>query len=348
MLQNSGRSIALEPLTIVERTLLGNLRQLQFYRQGFFLQVAFGSNQPRRLQRRGGFFGGTGFAGFSGTGVGGFGNIGGVFFGGQGNGLQTAGGGTGGAGFAGGGAGKLGGFVGLLQSRQQIRNAEQNLAAQLRALAQLDANLEAGLVGVEQVDQLRQSVETSRANLLSVKTGLANQIETFKVSVLNIPSDTAMALDETFIKPFQFISPEMQALQNSLGDFLATYSFGAEEPLKEVDDPRQDPIEDDPNALELVPPAIEETQEEPLLLPPPVKQKDQGDTNEEVEEATSLRIEKSVLKHQLDFNEETKLTEELVEDADQALIKASLEKLDLLRGSSRATGSWCQVRSSAG
>ena len=105
LLQNSGRSIALEPLTIVERTLLGNLRQLQFYRQGFFLQVAFGSNQPRRLQRRGGFFGGTGFAGFSGTGVGGFGNIGGVFFGGQGNGLQTAGGGTGGAGFAGGGAG---------------------------------------------------------------------------------------------------------------------------------------------------------------------------------------------------------------------------------------------------
>ena len=100
--------------------------------------------------------------------------------------------------------------------------------------------------------------------------------------------------------------------------------------FKEVDDPRQDPIEDDPNALELVPPAIEETQEEPLLLPPPVKQKDQGDTNEEVEEATSLRVEKSVLKHQLDFNEETKVTEELVEDADQALIKASLEKLDLL------------------
>ncbi len=331
LLQNSGRSIALEPLTIVERTLLGNLRQLQFYRQGFFLQVAFGSNQPRRLQRRGGFFGGTGFAGFSGTGVGGFGNIGGVFFGGQGNGLQTAGGGTGGAGFAGGGAGKLGGFVGLLQSRQQIRNAEQNLAAQLRALAQLDANLEAGLVGVEQVDQLRQSVETSRANLLSVKTGLANQIETFKVSVLNIPSDTAMALDETFIKPFQFISPEMQALQNGIGDFLATYSFGAEEPLKEVDDPRQDPIEDDPNALELVPPAIEKIQEEPLLLPPPVKQKDQGDTNEEVEEAAALRVEKSVLMRQPDFKEETKATEKLVEDADQALIKASLEKLDLLR-----------------
>ncbi len=330
LLQNSGRSIALEPLTIVERTLLGNLRLLQFYRQGFFLQVAFGSNQPRRLQRRGGFFGGTGFAGFSGTGVGGFGNIGGVFFGGQGNGLQTAGGGTGGAGFAGGGAGRLGGFVGLLQSRQQVRNAEQNLAAQLRALAQLDANLEAGLVGVEQVDQLRQSVETSRATLLQSKTGLANQIETFKVNVLNIPSDTAMALDETFIKPFQFISPEMQALQNGIGDFLATYSFGAEEPLKEVDDPRQDSIEDDPNSLELVPPAIEKSPEEPLLLPAPVDQKSRKNSMKEAEEESPTKV-KSVLQAQPDSKEELKETEQVLADADQALIKASLEKLDLLR-----------------
>ena len=331
LLQNSGRSIALEPLTIVERTLLANLRQLQFYRQGFYLQVVFGGNQPQRLQRRGGFFGGTGFAGFTGTGVGGFGNIGGVFFGGQGNGLQTAGSGTGGAGFAGGGAAQLGGFVGILQSRQRIRNAEQNLAAQLRALAQLDANLEAGLVGVEQVDQLRQSVETSRATLLQSKTGLANQIETFKVNTLNIPSDTAMVLDETFIKPFQFISPEMQALQNGIGDFLATYSFGAEEPLKEVDDPRQDSINDDPAALELVPPAIEKSPEEPLLLPPPVDQKGQGKSAEEAEEEVSVQVEKSVLKPQTDSTEEAKETEELLADTDQALIKASLEKLDLLR-----------------
>ena len=331
LLQNSGRSVALEPLTIVERTLLANLRQLQFYRQGFYLQVVFGANQPQRLQRRGGFFGGTGFAGFSGTGVGGFGNIGGVFFGGQGNGLQTAGGGTGGAGFAGGGAAKLGGFVGILQTRQQIRNQEQNLAAQLRALAQLDANLEAGLVGVEQVDQLRQSVETSRATLLQAKTGLANQIETFKVNTLNIPSDTAMALDETFIKPFQFISPEMQALQNGIGDFLATYSFGAEEPLKEVDDPRQDSIEDDPNSLELVPPAIEKSPEEPLLLPAPVDQEGQGNTSEEAGEEAPSNVEKSVLQTQPDSKEELKETEQVLADADQALIKASLEKLDLLR-----------------
>jgi hypothetical protein len=240
LLRNAGRSIALEPLTIVERALLANLRRLQFYRQGFFLQVAIGGNNPPGLQRRGGFFGGTGFVGFTGTGIGGFGNIGGVFFGGQGVGLQTAGGGTGGAGFAGGGAGNVGGFLGLLQARQQIRNAEQNLSAQERALALLDANLEAGLVGLEQVDQLRQSVETNRAGLLQAKTSLTNQLENYKVNVLCLPSDTQIAIDEGFIEPFQFISPMMQDLQNEFGDFLATYSFGEEEPLKETEDPRQE------------------------------------------------------------------------------------------------------------
>jgi len=239
LLRRAGRSIALEPLTIVERALLANLRSLQFFRQGFFLQVVAGAPAPPQLQRRGGFLGGTGFAGFTGTGIGGFGNLGGVFFGGNGVGLQTGGGGSGGAGFAGGGAGNVGGFIGILQLRQQIRNAEQNLAAQQRALQLLDANLEGGTVDLNQVDQLRQSVETGRAGLLQQKVSLTNLLESFKVNVLCLPANTPMVLDESFIKPFQFISPEVQRLQNDFGDFLADYSFGRAEDVKETDDPRE-------------------------------------------------------------------------------------------------------------
>lgn len=329
LLQNSGRSIALEPLTIVERQLLGNLRLLQFYRQGFYLQVVFGGNQPQRLQRRGGFLGGTGFQDFSGTGVGGFGNLGGVFFGGQGNGLVTSGGGTGGAGFASGGAGNIGGFVGLLQVRQQIRNAEQNLAAQVRALALLDANLEAGLVGVEQVDQLRQSVETNRANLLQSKTTLANQVENFKVNLLNIPSDTATALDETFIKRFQFISPEMQSLQNDIGDFLAVYSFGAAEPLKEVDDPRQGEPGDDPAARSLVPPAVESTGESPLVLPAPAATDEKKNSGEN--ELPAPADQQDQAKDVDGDLAEIVTTSELEEAVDRTLITKALANLDVLR-----------------
>ena len=299
LLRNAGRSIALERLTIVERALLANLRRLQFYRQGFFLTVAVGANNPPGLQRRGGFFGGTGFAGFTGTGIGGFGNLGGVFFGGRGVGLQIGGNATG-AGFAGGGAGNVGGFLGILQSRQQIRNAEQNLAAQERALALLEANLEAGLVGLEQVDQLRQSIETNRAGLLQAKTSLTNQLESFKVNVLCVPSDTAVALDEEFMERFQFISPEMESLQNDLGDFLATYTFGAEEPLRETEDPRQDEPGGDPEALALVPPAVAG---EPELLPAP-----------RAEAAAEPLV--------------SPYTDALEAEVDQSLIKAALAALD--------------------
>jgi hypothetical protein len=344
LLRNAGRSFALERLTIVERALLSNLRRLQFYRQGFFLQVAVGAGNPPGLQRRGGFFGGTGFAGFTGTGVGGFGNIGGVFFGGNGVGLAVGGGGTGGAGFAGGGAGNAGGFLGLLQSRQQIRNAEQNLSAQERALALLDANLEAGLVGLEQVDQLRQSVETNRAGLLQAKTSLTNQLENFKVNVLCVPSDTQVALDEGFIEPFQFISPDMQDLQNAIGDFLATYSFGKEEPLKETEDPRQDAA--DAGDAELLPapeppasaPDAARRDEESAApgssesLPPPRDTLTDGEPDAlMLDDATPQGADGAAQGGNDAGVKASPETEEREDEVDRALIAASLERLAAMR-----------------
>jgi outer membrane protein TolC len=251
LLRRAGRAWALEPLTIVERTLLANLRSLQFYRQGFFLQVAFGLPAGQGVQRRGGFFGGTGFEGFTGTGIGGFGNVGGTFFGGGLLGFPGAGGGGGGVGVAGGDVGNLGGFFGLLQARQRIRNLEQLLADQQRSLAKLEEQLDAGLIDLTQVDQLRQNVETNRAKLATAKTSLTDTLESYKVNTLCIPADTPVALDEEFIKPFQFISPELLSLQNAAGTFLAKELAGAEETLRATEDPRT--AEPAP-ALELPPP----------------------------------------------------------------------------------------------
>jgi len=101
--------------------------------------------------------------------------------------------------------------------------------------------------------------------------------------------------------------------------------------LKEVDDPRQDPIDDDSKALERVRPAGDEEPVEPLLLPAPVDQNDQGNIAEETATKVSLKKEQSVLQPQGDLKEEVKETEEMLAEADQSLIKASLEKLDLLR-----------------
>src|SRR5205085_1580497 len=125
-------------------------------------------------QRRGGFFGGSGLTGFTGQGTGGFGGVGAA--GGFGIGGGGGGGGGGGSGAtvgaAGGGAGLLDGFVGLLQRQQQLRNTQDSLNLQLRTLKLLEANLEAGLIDLTQVDAFRQSIETGRANLLQAQIGL--------------------------------------------------------------------------------------------------------------------------------------------------------------------------------
>ncbi len=164
LLRGAGRDVALERLTRVERGMLSNLRQLERYRQGFFTDIAVGQGVGG-VSRLGGFQGGTGLTGFSGTGLGGLGGVGaatgfgGGFFGGGAAGAG-AGGGTG---LAGGGAGQVGGFIGLLQSSQEIRNTQLSLDLQLRTLALLEANLEAGTIDLTQVDQFRQNIETLRA-----------------------------------------------------------------------------------------------------------------------------------------------------------------------------------------
>lgn len=231
LLRAGGRVVALEQLTIVERALLANLRAYQRYRQGFYTNIVIGDGGAQGPSRRGGFFGGTGLTGFTGTGAGGIGGVGaGTFgnFGGGGGG--GAGGGTATAGTAGGGAGNVGGFIGLLQQQQQIRNTQDNLNMQLRTLRLLEANLEAGLIDLTQVDLFRQSIETARANLLQSQIGLQNQLDTFKRITLGLPPDLEITLDDTMIQQFRLVDRRMTELRYRFGDFIDRVGNMPDEP----------------------------------------------------------------------------------------------------------------------
>jgi hypothetical protein len=235
LLRAGGRQIALETLTIAERTLLANMRAFAHFRQGFYTQIAIGENGTTRPSRRGGFSGGSGLSGFSGQGAGGFGGVGDATgFGGGGGGGGGGAGGTGvaGSGFAGGGAGQVGGFIGLLQSNQQIRNTESSLAAQMQTLQLLEAHLDAGLIDIAQVDQFRQSIETERANLLQSRNGLQNQLDGFKTGTLGLPPDLPIVLDESLIEPFQFLDPVIAKIQADLSTLID--EFGALDTLPTV------------------------------------------------------------------------------------------------------------------
>tara|TARA_R110002072_G_C7978288_1_gene535808 strand:+ start:13378 stop:16515 length:3138 start_codon:yes stop_codon:yes gene_type:complete len=235
LLRAGGRQIALETLTIAERTLLANMRAFEHFRQGFYTQIAIGENGTTRPSRRGGFSGGSGLSGFSGQGAGGFGGVGDAtgFGGGNGGGGSGAGGaGVTGSGFAGGGAGQVGGFIGLLQANQQIRNTESSLAAQQQTLQLLEAHLDAGLIDIAQVDQFRQSIETERANLLQARNGLQNQLDGFKTGTLGLPPDLPIVLDESLITPFQFLNREIANIQLDLSTLVDR--FGELETLPTV------------------------------------------------------------------------------------------------------------------
>ena len=221
LLRAGGRRFIMEQLTIVERTLLANLRAFERYRQGFYTNLAVGDGGTNGPQRRGGFFGGTGLTGFTGQGSGGFGEVGGAT--GFGRGGGNTGGGNGNAvtgGFAGGGAGTLGGYIGLLQQTQQILNQRQNLNSQQRTLRLLQANLEAGTIDIAQVDQFRQNIETSKATLLQAQNGLDNGLETYKRQLLGLPPSLPMKLDNSMIRQFQFIAPTTNELYERLEDFV--------------------------------------------------------------------------------------------------------------------------------
>ncbi len=216
LLRAGGRVIALEQLTIAERALLANLRAFTRYRTGTYTSVAIGELGVSGPQRRGGFFGGTGLTGFTGQGSGGFGGVGDVT--GFGRTVGTTGGAAtgGGAGFAGGGAGQVGGFIGLLQQLQQINNTEESLRLQLRTLALLESNLEAGLIDIAQVDQYRQNIETERANLLQARNQYQTSLDDFCRRNLGLPPDLPILPDTTLIRQFQFIEPAISQLQNDL------------------------------------------------------------------------------------------------------------------------------------
>ena len=176
LLRGAGRDVALEQLTLSERRLLANLRAYSQFRQGFFTQIVIGELGVTGPQR---FGGGTVLQSFSG-------------FGG------------------------VNGYLGLLQQAQQIRNTEDNLRLQLRTRDRLEALYDNELIDIVQIDQFRQNIEVTRANLLDQTNGLELAVDNYKTQILGLPSDLPVDLDEELVQQFQLLPVESASLLQSL------------------------------------------------------------------------------------------------------------------------------------
>lgn len=189
LLRFGGRARVLERLTQSERTLVANVRQMEQFRQGFYVQIVAGRNSGQGPVRRGD------------VGQGGLGLIAGLPSGRS-------------------GAAPVGGFIGLLQEQQQIRNRVANLTALRDSYMLLEALFEAGrLPNRLQVDQTRQAYFNAQSNLLTTQAGYASRIDSFKMS-LGLPPSLPIDVKDQLIDQFNLIEPLLVDLQDDLNDIL--------------------------------------------------------------------------------------------------------------------------------
>lgn len=189
LLRFGGRARVLERLTQSERTLLANVRQMEQFRQGFYVQVVAGRN-PGDGPSRNGL-----------VGQGGLGLLAGLPSGRS-------------------GAAPIGGFLGVLQEQQLIRNRTANLAALRDSVTQLDAVFVAGrLQSRLQVDQTRQAYYNAQSNLLTSRAGYQTRLDAFKIS-LGLPPSVTLRVEDPMIDRFNFIDPELSGLLDRVNDIL--------------------------------------------------------------------------------------------------------------------------------
>ncbi|MGD9648572.1 MAG: hypothetical protein AB7U73_22870, partial [Pirellulales bacterium] len=209
LLRLGSRAQVLERLTLSERTLLSNVRSLERYRQGFYVNLYNGRQTPPGPRRLGGLTGQAGLQGFTGVGNSGFGRIGGVG--------QTA---PGGGGFTGGaGAAQANGFLGLLQDMVNIGNLEANVAGLRDSQIQLEAAYDAGRIDRFQVDLARQALFNAQSRLLTTRASYYSDLDAYKV-LLGLPPDVPVRVVDPLLDRFQLLDTRLTRLQQRIGDLL--------------------------------------------------------------------------------------------------------------------------------
>lgn len=189
LLRLGGRAVVLERLTLAERNLLANVRQMEHFRQGFYVQVLTGRGP------------GEGPARVGPIGVRGLGLVAG-----------PPGGRT--------GAADAGGFFGLLREQQEIRNQAANAAALRDSVMQLEAAFDAGRIPNRlQVDQARQALNNAQSRLLTLQAGYRTRLDAFKVG-LGLPPRLEVLVRDPIFDRFELVEPRMIDLESRLSQVL--------------------------------------------------------------------------------------------------------------------------------
>ncbi len=114
--------------------------------------------------------------------------------------------------FATGGAG---GFLGILRDIQDINIQERNVKDQEDILEQFRAFFDEQRIDLLQVTQVQSNLYQAQRSLALSKNNLKNSLDAFKID-LGIPPEIPVVIDDPFLDQFNLISPEVNALRNSI------------------------------------------------------------------------------------------------------------------------------------
>ncbi|RLT03783.1 MAG: hypothetical protein DWI21_15225 [Planctomycetota bacterium] len=188
LLQFGGRAYVLAGLTLAERRLLANVRQMQQFRQGFYVKVVTGQSSGDGPSP-------NGAVGQKGLGV-------------------LAGTPTGRV-----GSPPIDGFLGVLQEQQRLRNQTGNLAALRDSVTQFEFMFTAGRVQRLQVDQTRQAYYNTQSSLLTARAAYAGRVDRFKIN-LGLPPSLPIRVADPMIDRFNFFDPDLTTLLDQINNLL--------------------------------------------------------------------------------------------------------------------------------
>lgn len=184
LLRYGSRKYVMEDLTQAQRNLVANVRRLEQFRRGYYIQTTAGRSVAQGPVR------GQGDPESPGL-------------------LAGAPGGTS-------GAQEPGGFLGLLLSGQKIRNQESVLQALQDSLAQLEAAFEAGRISNRlQVLQTRQALYNSQSVLLTARESWRTQLDNYKIS-LGLPPSLPVTIRDPLLEQSRLVDPDTTALQKDV------------------------------------------------------------------------------------------------------------------------------------
>ena len=119
---------------------------------------------------------------------------------------------------AGGGQFGGGGYLDLLQSVQNLRNAQVNLKQQEETYGLYYELFRGGRRSVVELDQFFQSLQQARLGVIEAELGLENALDGYKLQ-LGLPPRIPVELDDSLLDQFVLTDPSLEKLRDDLDKF---------------------------------------------------------------------------------------------------------------------------------